>query len=171
MANANGAVGSVYDTYIPGPGKINWMDANAWVADLNVSDITGWRLPNSDNCSGWNCTGSEMGNMFYNVLGGVAGDSITTTHNSNYDLFNNIESFYYWTNPEYTNYSYTNESEFAWSFQTEGGRQEFNNKLYISHVWALHDGDVGLITSVPIPPSIFLFFSGLISLVGLIRKR
>jgi hypothetical protein len=33
-----------------------------------------------------------MGNLFYNLLGGTAASSITTSHNANYNLFQNVQS-------------------------------------------------------------------------------
>lgn len=39
------------------------------------------------------------------------------------------------------------------------------------YAWAVHDGDVATISSVPIPPSLFLFGSGLIGLVGFARRK
>ncbi len=78
---------------------MNWADANAWAASLDINGVTGWRLPSSLNSDGsgpcgpsFYCTDSEMGNLFHSVLGGTAGYSITTTHNSNYDLFSNVQS-------------------------------------------------------------------------------
>jgi hypothetical protein len=47
LANANAAIGSAYDTWIPGSGTLNWTAANSWVAELDVAGITGWRLPNT----------------------------------------------------------------------------------------------------------------------------
>jgi len=108
LADANAAQTSGYDT----DGLMNWATANAWAAGLDIDGIPGadgWRLPSTlqpdSSCErqdsrgsfGLNCTGSEMGNLFYNVLGGVPGKSITTTHNSNYDLFSNVQSFNYWS--------------------------------------------------------------------------
>ncbi len=49
-------------------GTMNWADANSWAAGLSVSGVGGWRLPTSDTCIGFNCTGSEMGDLFYNAL-------------------------------------------------------------------------------------------------------
>ena len=142
LANANAAVGSVYDTYIPGSGRMIWHTAKAWAAGLDVDGVTGWRLPTSLNadgsgpCSADNCTGSEMGNMFYNVLGGVAGSSITTTHNSNYDLFSNIQPQSYWSSTE------SDPAYWAWLFDFGGGSQYDFNKGVIAYAWAVHEGNV-----------------------------
>ena len=106
LADANAALGSTYETY-SGTGLMNWAAANSWADSLIVDGVDGWRLPDTvqpDSCStqdafkdfGYSCTGSEMGNLFYSVLGGSADSSITTTHNANYDLFSNIQSLGYW---------------------------------------------------------------------------
>jgi len=90
-------------------GIMTWADANTWAANLDVAGVTGWRLPETvqpdvscayqyNNVSyGTNCTGSEMGNLFYNVLGGHAGSEITMEHNANYNLFSNIQAPIYWS--------------------------------------------------------------------------
>lgn len=52
---------------------MSWLDAKAWSASLNIGGITGWRLPTADiSCSGYNCSTSEMGHLFYDELGGIA---------------------------------------------------------------------------------------------------
>lgn len=45
LADANAAVGSAFDTALPGSGLMNWASARAWAAQLNVYGVTGWRLP------------------------------------------------------------------------------------------------------------------------------
>jgi len=114
LKDANYAQTSGYDA----DGGMNWTAANTWAASLNIGGYTGWRLPTTlqpdATCSasltdstygvqnyGTGCTGSELGNLFYNGLGGVANQSITTTHNANYDLFTNIQSSVYWSGTEY----------------------------------------------------------------------
>ncbi|MHB8741525.1 MAG: hypothetical protein ACYC9L_00215 [Sulfuricaulis sp.] len=98
LADANAAVGSTYDTYMPGTGLMTWSQANTWAAGLTVDGVTGWRLPtvNPVNGSsfnpGWSyngstdygfnvsapgtiyagSTGSEMAYLFYNTLGNKA---------------------------------------------------------------------------------------------------
>ena len=135
-----------------------WVDAMTWADSLNINGVTGWRLPDTQqpdsSCSGgysnwYNCTGSEMGNLFYNVLGGVAEQSIATIHNSNYDLFSNIQPWFYWSATEYA----TDPTTHAWSFYFNGGSQNYGKKYtgLIPYAWAVHDGDVG---AVPVPPSV-----------------
>ena len=69
LADANYAMTSGYDN----DGLMNWYDSMAWAASLDINGVTGWRLPDSDSCTGLNCTGSEMGNLHYNVLLNPAG--------------------------------------------------------------------------------------------------
>ena len=156
---------------------MNWADANAWAAGLDVAGVTGWRLPDTlqqdASCSGqsggvvsygYNCTGSEMGNLFYNVLGGVAGQSITTTHNTNYDLFSNVQSSYYWSATEYAP-----TTGGAWLFHMGLGLQNgTNDKNFSFYGWAVQSGDV---SAVPVPAAVWLFGSGLLGLIGVAKRK
>lgn len=160
LADANYAQTSGYDT----DGLMLWADANAWATNLNVAGVTGWRLADAKGCSSVNCTSEEMGNLFYNVLGGTASQSIVTTHNANYDLFSNIQPWYYWLATKYTE----NDTG-AWYFGMHyGGQGVGNTTLYSFSAWAVHDGDVG---RVPVPSAVWLFGSGLIGLIGVARRK
>jgi hypothetical protein len=179
LADANAAVGSAYDTYYPGSGIMNWADANAWTASLNVDGVTGWRLPTTlqpdASCStqsgsvsyGYNCTGSELGNLFYNVLGGAAGVSITATHNTNYDLFSNVQpnslSGFHWSATESVS-----DPFYVWEFSVYSGIQGLNGKTGGEYTWAVHSGDV---SAVPVPAAAWLFGSGLMGLIGVARRK
>ncbi len=73
-------------------GQMTWWGAQAWANNLTLGGYTDWTLPTtfpaSTASNGYNKTGSQLGDLIYNQLGGVAaGNSITTTHNSNYNLF------------------------------------------------------------------------------------
>lgn len=58
--------------------SMNWYDAMTWANSLTVGGYTDWRLPTTlqpdPSCDsqsgsvsyGYNCTGSELGNLFYN---------------------------------------------------------------------------------------------------------
>lgn len=164
LADANHAQTSGFDA----DGRMNWSDANAWAAGLTVDGVDGWRLADTDPAlSGYNQTGSEMGNLYYNVLGGVAGNSITTTHNANYDLFSNVQSLGYWSATEYAP-----NTPYAWLFVTadDGGQglQDVYGKDLSMHAWAVQSGDV---SAVPVPAAVWLFGSGLVGLIGVARRK
>jgi len=165
-------------------GAEHWNDANTWAALLNINGVDDWRLPDTlqpdTSCSstdgnggyfGSNCTGSEMGNMFYNVLGGVSGSSISDIHNSNYDLFDNIQSsgagtgITYWSG---TIVSTNINANTAWIFSFEDGQQSVTSTVNQRFIWAVHDGDV---SAVPVPAAVWLFGTGLIGLAGLARRK
>lgn len=150
--------------------NMNWADAKNWATNLNVDGIGSWRLPytlevdnSCDFRSGYGCTGSEMGNLFYNVLGGVGGGAITTIHTDNYDLFSNVQSTRYWSATENT----VDEVK-AWYFNMNDGFPSYTDKVFYNYAWAVHDGDV---SAVPVPAAVWLFGSGLIGLVGFARRK
>ena len=130
--------------------------ANAWAASFDVAGVTGWRLPDADPACGnaYNCTDSEMGNLFYNVLGNTSG-SLTNT-----GPFSNVRTGFYWS-------SMWSESG-GWAFDFGDGHQAqlpFNYSIY---AWAVQSGDV---STVPVPAAVWLFGSGLLGLVGLARRK
>lgn len=155
---------------------MNWEDSNDWAANLIVGGVDGWRLANTSqpdaSCGspsgptsyGYSCTGSEMGNLFYNVLGGSAGSPITTTHNANYDLFSNLYTANYWSATEYAEIS-----NWAWYFNMHNGYQGPSSYESLNYyAWAVQSGDV---SAVPIPAAVWLFGSGLLGLIGIARRK
>ena len=164
-------------------GLMSWYTATTWLDNLNVGGHTGWRLPTTPqfdtSCSfshgsgdsGSNCIGSEMGNLFYNVLGGTAGDAISITHNNNYELFTNIQDFdfyRYWSNT----LQQSGWDTYAWGFRFNDGEQFSLGKSNTdgTFTWGVHSGDVGEIIT-PVPAAIWLFGSGLIGLIGVARRK
>jgi len=146
---------------------MNWVDANAWAAGLDVDGVTGWRLPSSLNSDGtgpcglaYNCSDSEMGNLYYNVLGNPAFGPLTNT-----GPFSNVQSFIYWSSSEYA----PNPS-FAWYFSMSNGRQGSLSKVNGFYAWAVQSGNVGAVV-VPVPAAAWLFASGLLGLMGVARRK
>ena len=151
---------------------MNWADANAWAAGLTIAGVDGWRLPDTlqpdATCSvqdyslsyGYNCTGSEMGNLFYNVLVGSAVSSIDTIHNDNYDLFTNVQISAYWSAT-----SVVQISGSAWEFWMSGGMQHYSPHPAPYYGWAVHTG------KVPVPAAVWLFGSGLMGLIGIAYRK
>lgn len=168
-ANTGGAQGD-------SDGNMSWANANTWVSNLSYYDsvrdqnLGGWRLPTSDSaCTGtgsnYNCTGGELGHLFYNELGGTAGSSLHDSTDPDLALFTNIGTDYYWLSGSYD----PNPEDRAWVLYIDSGSQENENKLYSNSVWAVRSGDVGAV--VPVPAAVWLFGSGLLGLLGIARKK
>jgi hypothetical protein len=150
-------------------GSMYWSAANNWANDLDYGGFTDWRLPTTNtttnsNCGsisnpadsfppqyfGFNCTGSEMGHMFYNEFGATAGYSILAGSNAaNLALFTNVESYYYWSSTEYAPVPVD-----AWNFITTFGFQTFDRKDQAFYAVAVRPGDVA--ASVPEPQTLAL---------------
>lgn len=168
---------------------MTWSESIAWIAKLNADNYAGhsdWRLANtnttvSSNCTsnlnpgggfaqqyyGYGCAGSEMGHLFYNALGGKAGQSIlddsgdTVDEIANLKLFKNVQSSGYWSGTEYAPDSY-----FAWGFNTGGGFQGSGGKVSSLYALAVRPGDVT--AAVPEPQTLALT---LIALTGALLAR
>ena len=164
LADANYAETTNYHA-LDAFGRLSWEDANTWANNLNIGGITGWRLPDTVDvsCTALNCTTSEMGNLFYNVLGGTGQNDINLSHNSNYDLFSNISNFLHWSATESVI-----DSNNAFGFSFGAGSQATGSKIIGLDAWAVRSGDV---SAVPVPAAIWLFCSGLIGLVSFGRLK
>ena len=170
-------------------GLMTWAQSSAWIASLNSSNYAGhsdWRLPTantaaSSNCSsnfnpgggfsqqyaGYGCTGSEMGHLFYEALGGRSGESIlnqtddSAGEKANLALFKNVQSSYYWSGTEYAP-----NTNLAWGFSTGGGTQGYDDKNFSLYALAVRPGDVT--AAVPEPQTLAL---ALIALTGALVAR
>jgi len=175
LSNANAGAGSAFDDgLITNDGKMRQSNASAWAASLNVDGITGWRLPTTlhpdatcfttSDSTGGDCTGSEMGHLFYNELGGTENSSILTSVDPDLALFSNLQSFRYWSATDYPTSALD-----AYLFAFDTGKQGFATKeASVFYAWAVHDGDV---SAVPVPAAVWLFGSGLLGLVGIARRK
>lgn len=175
----NGGVTNYGPSIIATDGTMTWGGALKWIDAMNAVSYLGfsdWRLPTTTmpdwSCQyqanyntysyGSGCTGSEMGHLYYNELGGVAGSSIITTHNANYSLFNNVQYTAYWSRTEYAA-----DPLGAMSFGADGGQSANYKNLYFK-VLAVRSGQV---TAVPVPAAAWLFTTGLLGLAGVARRR
>lgn len=170
LANANAAAGSSYDTFNPGTGVMNWNQANEWAASLNINGIAGWRLPDmvlpDPTCSSENgsvppvfldhCSGSELGNLFFNVLGGPPNSKSPLTGTG---PFSNVQPSFYWTESR-SGYAVGT----AWYFLFIGGVSGYSSEdASYMYAWAVHSGDVA---PVPLPSALWLMVTALMSLGG-----
>lgn len=166
-------------------GMTSWYSANAWAADLSFTDglnvYDNWRLPATPlfdaTCSNqtyiggdsfmstdYGCTGSELGHLFYNELGGVPNLSINLTHNQNYSLFTNIQEADYWSS------EFDLASDYAAGFYMANGYQSWMPKNFYRPALAVSDGDIGTPITVPEPHTSTLLLAGL-ALVGAAMRR
>ncbi len=138
-------------------GLMDWDTAVAWAADFSFGGYSGWRLPTSDECSGYNCTGSEMGHLWYVELGNPAG-SLTNTGG-----FQNLQSYRYWSGTEVAS-----SPDLAWRFYTTIGWQGSYVKSGSNYAMAVRPGDVPV---VPEPQTYALMLAGLTALALARRRR
>jgi hypothetical protein len=129
--------------------------ANAFVSKLNdraYLGITTWSLPitvyDDASCTlaseggrfGYDCglavagsSGypySELGNLFYNVMGGTAHNNIQQVHGPNYDLFQNVQPYLYWSQTgQYDALKFSNDLWFQNGLQ--GTESEYDSMFVI----------------------------------------
>lgn len=137
-----------------------WNSQMSWAGGLSVtfgSNIyTNWRLPTALNqdgsgpCSDYNCTGSEMGHLYYIELGNT-GFPTPGYGLSNTGDFQNLLAYSYWSGTEYAPNTIA-----AWRFSTSNGIQEGTHKGTYYSAMAVMDG----LAVAPEPISSTLFIIG-----------
>jgi hypothetical protein len=159
-ANIAGGLWRDSSYWVPGinpDGSMPLSVANAFVAKLNENaylGITTWSLPitvyDDASCTlsspqnggnfGYDCglavagsSGypySELGNLFYNVMGGSAHNNIQLTHGPNFALFRNVQPYLYWSQTGQANaLKFSNDFWFQNGFQ--GTESEYDSMFVI----------------------------------------
>lgn len=130
---------------------MTWDNAISWADNFVFQGYSDWRLPASDtSCSGNDCTGSEMGQLYYYY---------NVTSNSP-DMFTDVRPYMYWFATDYG----PDQSK-AWRFHFNTGYQGTSSKTYSRYAWAVRDGDSAP-PVVPEPTGFVLFIAGGISLAA-----
>ncbi|MCV6613746.1 MAG: DUF1566 domain-containing protein, partial [Cellvibrionaceae bacterium] len=153
---------------LPG-GRLNWFEAEAWVALLNDRAYLGysdWRQPatvqpdttcsyNFDPGDGsrmysrYRCAGSELGHLFYSTAPQGLGNPNDLDDNCLQGVASApdhcLDSDASFTNIEpyiyWSGSDFSPNRDYAWDFNFADGFQEFDNKdVYESYVWPVRDG-------------------------------
>ena len=165
--NGEGNVDAFYDTDLDITwrrnanlnGLMSWADAVAWADNMTFGGYTDWRLPASDACVGFNCTGSELGHLWYVELGNLAGDLTPNT-----GAFVNMQLYAYWSGT-----TYAPDASQAWHFNIDQGDQDFAGKTNALFAMAVRPGDV--LAAIPEPETYALMLAGLAGLGFVARRR
>lgn len=202
LADGNAGAGSAFDTTggsTATDGLMNWADAKAWAASLNVFGITGWRLPTMIDTG---ATGCEF------AYGGTdCGYNVQTISTDGKTVYNELAHLYYVTlgDEPYCNitgdcsagdasyapdwmlsntgnfrnlqpYAYwvgvayaPSPADLAWIFFTREGYETGEIQNGVGHVLAVRPGDVT--ASVPEPQSCALALLALGAAAAARRKR
>ena len=149
-------------------GSVDWWGAQAFITylnSINYGNSNQWALPSQpDQSSGYNVKNSQLGELFYNELGGTAGGALPVN-----SLFTNEQPYVYWTGKEYAPYPYQ-----AWNFYigssnpVGSGYQYYSIKYSQYYAWAVSPGNV---SAVPVPGAVWLFTSALAGLIGYNRRK
>ncbi|RKT38013.1 DUF1566 domain-containing protein [Thiocapsa rosea] len=169
-------------------GRLDWFEAEAWVAHLNAQvykGITNWRqwtvTQPDPTCSfhssytsyGYRCTGSEMGHLFYAAApDGLENPSMLDfscpqTCLMNTGQFENFRPSVYWSSTEYAN-----GPALAWSFFASFGYQKDILKGDQGYIWAVRPGQVEPPPGQPEPiPAVGAWGLGLLGLLLMVLAR
>ena len=156
---------------IAADGRMTWAVAQNWITAMNAANYAGtndWRLWSALNsngsgpCSGFNCTGSELGHLFYTEGGLSQNQSITSSATLNLH-FTNMQSSVYWSGTEFAA-----NLNLASNFYTDVGLLSIDFKVSQYYGWAVRPGQVA---AAPLPATGLLMALGLLALGATRRGR
>lgn len=166
-----------------GNGRVSHSSAVQFVDQLDFGGFTNWRLPTGQvmdsTCNenfiasydhGFNCSGGELGHLYFEELGNLAADDENGNPRQNVGMENlgpftnfpdGVDS--YWTSTFLPGHSDT-----VFIFDIHNGNSDLSLDYNRHRVWAVHDGDIA---SVPEPPALVLLSTGLIGLLAIRLRR
>lgn len=192
LADANYAQTSGYDA----DGKMTWDAATTWVAQLEINGYADWRLPTTTDTGAPGCTAfansgtdcgynvdtasSEMAHLYFVTLGNqsyyTTGGVESGTYFGGVNSFSTLDSVGSFINFQSDNYwsgtAYAPDTNYAWSFATDGGTQLNSIKTLSAYALAVSPGDVAAANNntVPEPQTLALVGLGLLGL-AVARRR
>ncbi|WP_347990284.1 hypothetical protein [Methylomonas sp. AM2-LC] len=146
-------------------GFTTWWGARAFVNyldSINYGGSSQWALPTEVNGIGYSITDTQMGELFYNELGGTQGNPVSSGQ------FINLQTYLYWSGTELPTSSNPYSSGMALAFNFGTG-QEGISKGAPFLAWAVSQGNVATST-VALPNAIWMFGTGLLGL-RLVRRN
>jgi hypothetical protein len=155
----------------PYDGNMNFWGATAWAQALTFGGYSDWRLPRflrpDAGCTqsvtqGFNCSGSEMGHLFYADLGGSAGSDKRGTQSVGDVTFFNIQA-------NYISGTRVVGANAAGDFLFLNGWQSDTLLSFPNFAWAIRDGDVSQLAPIPEPETYAMMLAGL-GLLGLVAQ-
>ncbi len=172
LADANLAASNSFGVSGIIDGKMDFNTATAWITAMNADGITGylgfndWRMPTTmvldpsctddpsgtiptaSNSIGYNCTGSEMGHLFYNVFKAVAGQRLDLSGDPiELSKFTNLQAVagLYWSGTSFPN----DPAIWAYDISFASGKQAIAGKPNSFLVtFVVRDGDIAPPTPV-----------------------
>lgn len=176
-ANYAGTLGLRSEQWV-GYGALYLDEANDFIAGLDVYGVTGWRHTTAGNqqrpfCSPTYCTlqpspgDSELAHLYYVTLG----NTYRQTSPLNTGGFSNVADDTYHTSSMMTWLPPNIGSPTPIQFQFTTGTKYAVRETVPNYVWAVRDGDVGLLAPVPEPETYAMMLLGLAGVGAIARRR
>lgn len=153
------------------PGALNWLEAAEFASDFVFAGGANWFLPHTPfvdagcaGAEGLGCTGSQMGHLFHERLGGEPGESVFDTAGDSADevaavaLFPALQSAWFWSWQLADDGANT-----AFAFHFGSGEQAIRDTTLGGRVLLVHNGDLGTANAVDSPPTLPLVLAALLA--------